>query len=343
VYKCVQNSDVFFYAVLKHKKRGENLTKELVFEKVTLKHGQKQQCYFEIINTDLKLPITLICGKNDGCTVLVTAGIHNAEFVGIQAVVELASELEAENLCGNIILIPLVNRSGFEHRTMSLVYEDGKNLNRIFPGNSKGTLGDKICYTLVSKLYPKIDYYIDLHSGDGYEELTAHVYTLKAASKKVIDTSLAMAKCVNVPYMYASRNPSYGAYNYAGSMGIPSILLERGCKSLWTRKEVEQDKEDVKNILRYLKVIDEAVKTPNISPVELDKFYTSNSKHTGMWYAEKCAGDFIQKGLLLGTVCDYFGNVLEKCYAIENGVLLYQTISLNILKGDLMVAYGSFK
>ena len=32
-----------------------------------------------------------------------------------------------------MIIVPLVNVSGFEHRTMSLVYEDGKNLNRVFP------------------------------------------------------------------------------------------------------------------------------------------------------------------------------------------------------------------
>ncbi len=58
-----------------------------------------------------------------------------------------------EELKGNVIIVPLVNVSGFEHRTMSLVYEDGKNLNRVFPGDPEGTAADRIACTIVRKLF----------------------------------------------------------------------------------------------------------------------------------------------------------------------------------------------
>lgn len=58
--------------------------------------------------------------------------VHNAEYVGIQAAMQLADELDPKKIAGNIIVIRLMNRTGFEHRTMSLTYEDGKNLNRVF-------------------------------------------------------------------------------------------------------------------------------------------------------------------------------------------------------------------
>lgn len=58
-------------------------------------------------------------------------------------------------------------------RTMSVVYEDGKNLNRVFPGNAEGSVSEKIAYFMEKELFKISDYYIDLHCGDGYEEINS--------------------------------------------------------------------------------------------------------------------------------------------------------------------------
>ena len=81
-------------------------------------------------------------------TVLITAGIHNAEYVGIQAAIELSNELDVDKLKGNVVIVPLANRSGFENRTMSRVFEDGKNLNRVFPGDPDGSEADRLAHML---------------------------------------------------------------------------------------------------------------------------------------------------------------------------------------------------
>lgn len=316
------------------------MKKKLILDDIAAGPGEKISGYLSVLYADLKLPATLICGCKEGPVVLITAGIHNAEFVGIQAAAELSAELDPKMLKGDVIILPLVNRSGFEHRTMSLVYEDGKNLNREFPGSADGTLADRICHTLVEKLFPLADYYIDLHSGDGFEDLYPHVYTLGAAAPAVNEASEAMALAVNVPYRYASRNASGGAYNHAGSMGVPGILLERGCKSLWSREEVEADKEDVLNVLRHLKALEGPVKKPETIQRKLDKGYFVNAGYTGLWYPVYRSGDCFRKGELLGTIKDYFGNTLQEYHAESDGVLLYQTVSLNIMEGSPMIAYG---
>lgn len=316
------------------------MKKNLTLEHLTAGPGEKVSGYMSIINADMKVPVTLICGREEGPTVLVTGGIHNAEYVGIQAAMELSQEMDAAALHGNVIILPLVNRSGFEHRTMSLVYEDGKNINREFPGNPDGTLTERICHTMAEKLFLLADYYVDLHSGDGYEDLTPHVYTQGAASPEVKKASDAMARAVNVPYRYPSVNASGGSYNHAGSMGVPGILLERGCKSLWSREEVDADKEDIYNVLRHLKVLEGPSKEYDNAQRKLQGGYFLDAEHTGLWYPSYRAGDKFPKGALLGTIKDYFGNVLEECYAQVNGVVLYQTASLNVLKGGPMIAYS---
>ncbi len=305
--------------------------------------GKKVSGWMKIINAELEIPVTLICGTEEGPVVLITGGIHNAEYVGIQAAVELREELQAEGMKGDVILFPLVNRSGFEHRTMSMVYEDGKNINREFPGNPDGTMTERICYTFTEKVFPLADYYIDLHCGDGYEDLYPHVYTLGAAAFEVNQVSDAMARAVSVSYRYPSANASGGAYNHAGSMGVPGILLERGSRSLWSREETEADKEDVRNVLRYLGVLEGSAKDYSSVQQELRDGFFLTAGHTGLWYPCLKVGDCFEKGALLGMIKDYMGNVLEEYCAEVSGILLIQTISLNVLKGGAMLSYCGLK
>mgnify|MGYP001343329588 FL=1 len=177
------------------------------------KPGEKVSGFVHIIGAEFGIPVTLICGEKEGETVLISGGVHNAEYVGIQAAMQLADELDPKKIAGNIIVIRLMNRTGFEHRTMSLTYEDGKNLNRVFPGNPNGTLSDRIAYTVVTEFFPKADYYVDLHCGDGFEGLVSYVYCTGAATPKVAAKSREMAEIAHVDYLVTSMCGTGGAYN----------------------------------------------------------------------------------------------------------------------------------
>ena len=303
--------------------------------------GQKRSGFLAVHGGGVELPVTMICGEKPGPAVLIPAGVHNAEYVGIQAAIELADELEPEQLTGSVALIHLMNPTGYEHRTMSLVYEDEKNLNRVFPGQENGTLAERIAYTVTETFFRRVDAYIDLHSGDGYEELTPYVYCQGAAQKDVAERSRAMAELVDVPYVVPSQTTTGGAYNHAGSMGVPGILIERGGLGLWSREEVDADKKDVRNILRALGVLDSAREPQLLHPVELGTVFYENSRFNGCWYPRRKAGDRVLEGEVLGEVRDYFGNLLQVCKAKSDGVLLYQTRSLSILKDGPMIAYGA--
>ena len=51
-------------------------------------------------------------------------------------------------------------------------------------------------------------------------------------------------------------------------------------------------------------------------------------------------GDWFRKGEKLGEIRDYFGKSLYTELAPEDGVLLYQCASLNIIEKGPMVSYG---
>ena len=53
--------------------------------------------------------------------------------------------------------------------------------------------------------------------------------------------------------LYTSQSvATNGAYNYAGTQGIPGILIERGECGYWKQTEVELFKKDIRNVLRHL-------------------------------------------------------------------------------------------
>ena len=80
----------------------------------------------------------ILRGSEPGRTVLITGGIHGGEYVGIETAIELAERLETERICGTIRLLKAVSRTAFEGRTGSMGPSDGKNLNRVFPGDPDG-------------------------------------------------------------------------------------------------------------------------------------------------------------------------------------------------------------
>ncbi|WP_026497059.1 succinylglutamate desuccinylase/aspartoacylase family protein [Butyrivibrio sp. WCD3002] len=300
-----------------------------------LTSGKTIKDHIHVGGTEIRIPHIIICGEKPGKTVLVTAGIHNAEYVGIQAAIELSNEISPKDLSGNLIIIPLANRSGFENRTMSLVYEDGKNLNRVFPGDKDGSAADRLASLLFDVFIKNADAYIDLHSGDGYETLIPYAYYVGASPAS--DIAKKMVDCVNASYCVKSTCTTEGAYNTASMAGIPSVLIERGQLSLLPKDEVQADKEDVLNILKFLGLIEGEYKT--YPKTELREF-SDDAPFTGCWYPEKKVGEKFSKGDKFGEIRDYFGRPLHTAIADTDGVLIHQCSSLSIIKNGPMVTYG---
>lgn len=138
--------------------------------------GQKLQTYLPVLDTNTEIPITIINGQNDGPTLLITAGIHGGEYPGIAAAMELGRDTEPESISGCLIIIHPANIQSFWARSAFVTPDDGRNLNREFPGNANGTLSQKTAWLLSQYFFPLADFYADLHSGDIHEELYPYVY-----------------------------------------------------------------------------------------------------------------------------------------------------------------------
>ncbi|WP_293726684.1 M14 family metallopeptidase [uncultured Phascolarctobacterium sp.] len=213
--------------------------------------GQKLRTCLPVLDTTTKIPITIINGCSNGPTVLITAGIHGGEYPGIAAAMELGRDIAPEDISGCLIILHPVNIHGFWARREFIVPEDGKNLNREFPGDANGTLSQKTAWLLSHYFFPLADFYIDMHSGDIHEELHPYVYYPGLPNDDISAKSRDAAQTLDMEFMVRSTATT-GAYNYAAISGIPSLLIERGGTGMCLRQDIDAYKNDIHRLLHKL-------------------------------------------------------------------------------------------
>src|SRR5476649_389356 len=118
----------------------------------------------------LALPCTIIRGRNPGPKLLVTAGVHGAEYSSIEAARRL-TRLAPDRLSGELTILPILNIKAFWSHQPYINPLDGKNINRVFPGDADGTASDRLAAWLVRTAMTGMDCYVDLHCGDIIEAL----------------------------------------------------------------------------------------------------------------------------------------------------------------------------
>ena len=298
----------------------------------------KKQVTYRVPDTDITIPATLLCGIKTGKSITVSAGVHSREYIGIETLIRLGPELTPEMMRGTILLLHCCNYKGFLSRSSDIMPQDGKNLNRVFPGAADGTPTQKLAAFLESEIIGHTDYLVDLHSGGFCEALIPHVYYHGAAKPSVCAESFRIAEMTSAKYLVRSEAKN-GFYSHAGQCGVPAIILERGGCGLLHEEEVQQDLADVKNILRGLGFLQDL--PAKIFPHRLaQNGHYLNAPASGCWYPKKQPGDRLKTGELLGEIRSIYGETLFRISAEADGVLLYQTASLGIKAGTPMIAYA---
>ena len=299
----------------------------------------KRRMTFKVWDTGIEIPATVVCGKEEGRFATISAGVHCREYIGIQAVQEVTREIDPKNVDGTILFLNCINFEGFIVRSPDVMPQDGKNLNRVFPGNPDGTSTDRLALWLEEEVVRFTDWLVDLHSGGYSEALTPHTYFHGTAAPEVCEVSEKLATLMNVQYRVKSSAQN-GFYSWSGQCGVPAIILERGGYGLTISDEIRADKADILNVLRGMGSLDDGV--PAICPTQtrIDVGFYLDAPTSGCWYPRQNPGDFINEGDVIGEFKDIYGDPIMKIEAQATGVILYQTVTLGLEKGTPMIAYG---
>jgi hypothetical protein len=283
---------------------------------------------------ELSLPFSIIEGAVPGPCLLVTAGVHASEYCSIEAAVRLM-KTDPEALKGTLVVLPILNAQGFRKRSIYVMPEDGKNLNRMFPGKPNGSTSERLAHWLVTELYPKVDAYVDLHGGDLDESLTP--FTIYPGA---CDRSKELAEVFGLPVAIASTNHG-NTVNAAARLGIPSILPEVSGNGLWDEDTVGVMMAGVERIMYHLGMVDSPVKPPPSTEPEHVTMWVPASPADGLWYPAKELMEPTSRGDVLGEIRDVFGSVLATVHSEKEGFIVYQLTSLAVNKGEALLGVGT--
>jgi uncharacterized protein len=294
---------------------------------------------FPVGGQPYKLPMWLINGNADGPTLVVTAGVHAAEYASIAAALDLGRSLETENLRGRVIVVPVMNMPAFTARSIYICPLDGKNLNRVFPGDAQGTASQQIADWVFRNVIREADYYVDLHGGDLVEALVPFTIFFRSGNDHVDQISLEMAKTFGIRYLVSSETPG-STFCAASRTAIPSILAESGGQGIWTPEDVARHTNGLNRLMCHLGMIPGGAPEP-VPFTLLERFLWLRSEHTGFWYPSVAVNETVTAGQHLGHVKNCEGRVLQTAVSPADGVVLFIVSSLAINEADPLLAVGA--
>ncbi len=293
-----------------------------------------------------RLPMWLVNGSAAGAgearqepTLVVTAGVHAAEYASIAAALELGQSLDPASVCGRVIVVPVVDIPAFGARSIYICPLDGKNPNRVFPGNARGSASEQIADWVFRNVISQATHYVDLHGGDLIEALVPFTILFRSGDKRVDEASLEMAKVFGIRFLVCSEVPG-STFGAASLAGIPSILAEAGGQGIWTAEDVRCHTNGLSRLMRHLKMVPGGAPEP-VPFTLLEKFLWLRSEHDGFWYPGVAVNDAVKAGQNLGCVKDCEGHVLQTAISPADGVVLFLVSSLAITRTDPLLAVGA--
>ncbi|HEX9494654.1 MAG TPA: M14 family metallopeptidase [Candidatus Limnocylindria bacterium] len=288
-------------------------------------------------------PFIVIRGASDGPSLLVTAGVHAAEYTGIEAAIRLGRTLDPTRIRGTVVILPLLNRPGFYERSIYVNPEDNDNLNRLFPGRADGTWGERFAHRLLTEVITRFDRAIDLHAGDLIEELTPFVIYRQTGDAALDARITTMANAYGAPW--AVRSAPTGErpgslYAVACLNGVASMLAESGGRGLLIEEDVVRHVRGVTNILRASGMLDGAAE-PVTPPTVVRSFDWLRAPVEGIFHPRVAVGQMVSQGDAAGELIDLVGEKLAEVAVPASGVVLFIVTSPAIKKDGLLLAIGA--
>ena len=293
-----------------------------------------------------RIPVIVFHGAWPGPVLAIVSGAHGTEYASIVAVERVAQRLDPAELSGTVILLPLVNLASFERKVPHVNPVDGKSMNRFYPGRADGTQSERVALAITRDVVERCDYVIDLHGGDLDESLRPYSYWMKTGNEKLDGATRQMALAFGLDHIIIAtdrpRDPAASRYldSTAATRGKPAITAEAGHAGTVEPEDVDALVNGSFSVMRLLKMLAGAP-TPVEHPVWIDSVRSVVSEQTGIFAPLVKRGAYVEQGAKLGTVSDFFGNVVFEPRAPVAGVVLYVCAVPSMRKGDTIANVGT--
>lgn len=309
--------------------------KEMVINGIRIRPGQSLNIEIAIArlptHTLIDLPVFIRSSSNPGPVVLISGGVHGDEINGIVTVKRMLEENIFEPKKGTLIFIPLVNVYGF--LSNSRTFPDGRDLNRSFPGSSKGSLASQIANILTNEIIPQIDYGIDFHTGG---RMLSNYPQVRVDFKDTIGLNLAEVFGANFTVNSPHIDRSFRKEAFKNSKHL--LVFEGGESMRLDEQVIQEGIMGTGRILKHLEMIEGEF--PQVRSLKIQHSSWVRAKISGIFNASVSAGDEVKKGQVLAKISDPYGQVKVSVKSSFSGHVIGINNQPVVNAGDALVHVG---
>ena len=277
-----------------------------------------------------QLAVRVLHGAKPGPTVFVSGAIHGNELNGTAIVQRLAAQIDASDLAGTLLLVPVANIFGFMSRSRYL--PDRRDLNRSFPGSAGGSLAAQVANVFFSEIVNRASLGIDIHTA------AIHRYNLPqiriaAGNERLLE----LARAFGAPVIIESPLRDGSLRALADSEGVDMLLMEAGEALRFDRFSIETGVAGVKRVLAHLAMIEQGAELLELHPsARSKKTQWVRSPRGGVLHPVRESGDAVRKGDLLAAVTGLLGEEPEEILSPIDGIIIGHATLPVVHQGDAM-------
>lgn len=291
--------------------------------------------------TDISIPVQVICGKRAGPTLFISAAIHGDELNGVEIVRRLSKYSALKSLSGTLIIIPIVNVFGIIQHSRYL--PDRRDLNRSFPGSKEGSLASRIAHIFLQEIVRQCEYGIDLHTGAIHRSNLPQI----RANLDDPETHLLAAK-FSVPVIMNSNLRDGSMREAANEHGVKVLLYEAGEALRFDELSIRAGVRGIISVMRELAMLPKR-KSPAKEPKEPFVARSSSwerAPESGVLRSIAALGAHVKQGDLLGVISDpsnLFDVTEHEVRANYTGIIIGKTNIPLVNAGDALFHVARFE
>jgi len=285
-------------------------------------------------DTWLEMPVVVVNGKRAGPRLWLSAAIHGDELNGVEIVRQIVARVEARQLAGTLLAVPVVNVLGFVNGTRYL--PDRRDLNRHFPGARRGSLASRLAGLFMASIVEGSDLGIDLHTGS--DQRTNH----PQVRADLLDAeTLRLARAFGAPFLVHSRRRDGSLRDAAAARGQRVLVFEGGEAGRFNRKTIRAGVEGILRVMQTLGMGQLGAEAARGAPILLESSSWLRARRSGILRLDVRPGDWVPKGAPLGAIGDVVGRRRMVLRSPRDGWVIGLRRSALVQRGDALLHVGA--
>ena len=305
--------------------------------------GEKTYGFFKTGETHgrfpVHIPLHLVVGASDGPMLVVQAGTSGLEIEPSLILPHVVKELDPAQIKGTLVLVPLMNTSGFEFAQINSAWDD-KHLNRLGRGDADGSVSDQLVHHYYQEVIAKADALVDIRTGSQW----SYHHFVGVNNEGDVDGSKALAIALGLPHVVLGKDEENSMALQAARDGkAVAVAFIGGGPGLRDYRDQDQSRmrNAVLNAMRHLGMLDGAPESDvdKVSVIQEHTVITPTGERGFVFMNKSLRGAQVNAGDKLGYVRHPFsGEVIEEITAPRAGVMVHAGASWPVPLEDTVLA-----